>query len=135
MTKSNSPLYQSGIQAAIANVASTNTQSAGSTPSYGGGGSLIGGIGSVIDANPQIVGSTVGANQPANIPVPIDGNTQINPTIPGNLDTAPPVVTPLPPAPNLAPINPRAVSAPEAVAGVFGENTEGQYGRQNWNAQ
>ena len=132
----------SGIQAAIANVASTNAQSVAPTPSYGGGGSLIGSLGNAIggeqalnavNAN-QTVGSTVGANQSTNIPsptpVPVDVNAQAQPALPGSLEA---VQTP--PPPNLAPINPTAVSAPGVVAGVFGENTEGQYGRQSWNAQ
>ena len=41
-----------------------------------------------------------------------------------------PVQAPLPPAPNYAPINPKAVSAVGTVQSVFGSNTEGQYGRQ-----
>ena len=45
----------------------------------------------------------------------------------------PPV--PLPAAPNYAPINPNAISAVGAVKGVFGENTEGQYGRPMPNTQ
>ena len=100
-------------------------------------------IGSMIGTSPIIgnaisrAGSTNTVQLPNTLnPTSVDRGSQINPTSPNGLDTTqlpPPTISPNPPV--LAPINPRAVSAPDTVANVFGENTEGKYGRQNWNAQ
>lgn len=154
MAKNNSPLYQFGaasIAGAVAglgldgSVGADNTnQTVGAVPqtpdpinpdplsALNNIGNIMGGEQylNAINANPQVVGSTVGANRPTNTTIPVDRNVQAQSVQPGSLEAVQP-----PPPPNLAPINPRAVSAPGTVADVFGENTEGQYGRQTWNAQ